>query len=106
MWQIRREKDEEKKGELRKTFAEETLPRFFSHLEKQFLRNNEGKGWFVGENISWADVLFAMYCNWLPNGSGVSPPLDRFPRLGDLVKRVESHPNVAKWIAERPVTEL
>ena len=104
--QIRREKDEDKKNELRKTFADETLPRFFAHLEKQFIRNKGGNEWFVGDKISWADVMFAVYCYWLPNGSGVAPPLDRFPKLGDLVKRVEAQPNIDKWMATRPATEL
>ncbi len=102
---IRREKDAEKKVELQDKYRE-ALDTFLGHLEKHLIANNGGNGWFVGDKITWADMLFACWCYWLPNGIQVTPPLDKFPKLKEHVKRTEAWPNIAKWMAERPVTEL
>ena len=56
--------------------------------------------------ISWCDMLFTHWMSWVPDGVKVTPPLDQYPKLKALTKRVESHPRIAEWLKTRPVTDL
>ena len=103
---IRREQDEEKKKERVRIFDEEQLPTIFMHLEKQLISNNGGDGYFVGDNMTWCDILFTHWVSWVPDGVKVTPPFDKFPKLKALTQRVESHPKIAEWLKKRPVTDL
>ena len=42
--------------ELRKKFCEETLPTFFTQLDKHLCGNNGGNGYFVGDSVSTFQV--------------------------------------------------
>ena len=103
---IRREQDEEKKKERVRIFDEEQLPTIFKHLEKQLISNNGGDGYFVGDKMTWCDILFSHWCSWVPDGVQITPPFDKFPKLKALKERVESHPKIAEWLKKRPVTDL
>ena len=52
-----REQDEAKKAELMKKFGTETMPNTMAILEK-LLTKNGGK-YFVGKNVTWADIEVA-----------------------------------------------
>ena len=103
---IRREKDEEKKKERLKTFEEEQLPNIFRYLTKQLEANNGGDGYFVGDSMTWCDVLFTHWVSWVPDRVKITPPFDKFPKLKALTEKVESHPKIAEWLKKRPVTDL
>ena len=103
---IRREKDEEKKAEKVKKYVEEELPTALKNFEKHLLMNKGGDSWFVGDDITWADMQFTHWMLWLPNGVKVTPPLDQYPKLKALTERVQAHPKIAEWMKKRPVTEL
>jgi len=103
---IRREKDEEKKAEKVKKYVEEELPTALKNFEKHLLMNNNGDSYFVGNTITWADMLFTHWMLWLPNGVKVTPPLDKYPKLKALTERVQANPKIAAWMKKRPVTEL
>ena len=54
-----REQDEAKKAELMKKFGTETMPNTMAILEK-LLTKNGGK-YFVGKNVTWADIEVANF---------------------------------------------
>jgi glutathione S-transferase len=99
------EKDEARKAELKKKYAEEQLPVSFAGLESILKSNKGGDGFFVGDSLTWADLAFLMFVSW-SKMSGNETLLDNYPKLKALEKRVESVPKVAAWIAKRPVTEF
>ena len=54
--------------------------------------------------ISNADVTFLTMGGLVINLLGAN--LDDYPKLKDLKARVEAVPQIAAWIAKRPVTEM
>ena len=95
-----REKDEKRKEELRKKFLEETIPSKFSLFEKRSSSNKNG--WLYNGKLTWADLAFylSVTSGWmLPAVPDVFKP---YPGLQRLYASVESLPNIAKWIKERP----
>ena len=97
------EKDDEKKAAIKKELEEKVAPRALGGLEKLASANNCADGWFYGPKMTYADIIFTQTMVWT---LGFSPNiLDKYPALKKLKASVESSPNIAKWIKERPVTE-
>ena len=103
---IRREQDPVRKEERIKLFADEQLPTILGHLETKLKQNKGGDGYFVGDSMTWCDMLFTHWVSWVPDGVKVTPPMDQHPKLKALCHRVESHPKIAEWLKKRPVTDL
>jgi len=103
---IRREQDPDKKAERVKLFADEGFPTILGHLEEQLKANKGGDGFFVGDKMTWADILFTQWMDWVPDGVKVPIPFDKFPKLKALFTRVRSDPKIADWLKKRPVTDL
>ncbi len=61
-------------------------------LQQQFL---------VLFQITWADVEFCMMMNF-PSMMGVSTNVEKFPKLDALKKRVDAHPKIAAYNANKP----
>jgi glutathione S-transferase len=99
------EKDEARKAELKKKYADEQLPTAYAGLESILKWNKGGDGFFVGDSLTWADLALLMFISW-GKLSGNETLLDKYPKLKALEKRVESQPKIAAWIAKRPVTEF
>jgi len=99
------EKDETRKAEIKKKYSEEQLPAAYASLEKILKSNKGGDGFFVGDSLTWADLAFHVFTGWAKAG-GNEAVLDKYPKLKALVKRVESVPKVATWIAKRPNSEF
>ena len=96
------EKDEEKKAELLKTFKEKTIPFVLGKFEALSSANNNG--YLCGNKLTWADLAFFSWISiMIPHAPAV---LDNCPSLKKLKETVETLPNIAKWLKERPVTEL
>jgi len=99
---IRTEPDETKKQELTKKFLGETLPKHLQNLEN--LRKLYGNGglYFVGNNLSLADLLFYDLGDSLlavdANG------FDNYPSLKQNRAEVEKQPRIAQYLKNRPVT--
>ncbi|XP_072038015.1 hematopoietic prostaglandin D synthase-like [Amphiura filiformis] len=98
------ENDEAKKEEQLNKIFTETAPKKLEFLEQFLGENDEGKSYFVGKSITFADIDFihAMSYYLLPgkNDNG----LDKYPKLKALLERASAHEKIAAWIAERPVT--
>ncbi|CAH1248725.1 HPGDS [Branchiostoma lanceolatum] len=87
------EKDEKKKQEKIKEFAEKTLPMFLDTYEK--LASSSGH--FVGDALTWADVdffsLMFFLKDHLPND-----PLKGHVKLTKVKDNVTSNPGIAAWM--------
>jgi len=84
-----------------KTFANEELPPWVNALEKQLSSNNDGKGFFVGDNLTFADLaaynMFSFLASMVPGWA------TNAPKLAALVERVGARPRIAAWVKSRPV---
>ncbi|KAJ8021972.1 Glutathione S-transferase 1 [Holothuria leucospilota] len=104
------EKDEKKKEELKQKLINESSKTHLAHLEKCLEENNGGKGWFVGDKISLADVqvFFLLHDQYpalaLGEEVGTKTFLEGFDLLKDFVDRFKAEPKVADWLNKRPVS--
>ncbi|XP_066263408.1 hematopoietic prostaglandin D synthase-like isoform X2 [Branchiostoma lanceolatum] len=92
-----REKDENKKEELKKEFEEKTLPAALDQFEKLA----SAEGYFAGSSLTWADVSFFAIYNFID----ILMPgdhLKRYVNLSKVMGNVSSNPGIAKWLKERP----
>ncbi|XP_006812416.2 hematopoietic prostaglandin D synthase-like [Saccoglossus kowalevskii] len=100
---IIKEQDETKKDELKKEFTSKTLPACNTSLEKLLIQNNGGDGYFVGSELTWADLVFVNHVQRpLPGPSSV----DAFPKLKALYEKVIALPKISEWIEKRPKTDM
>ncbi|CAH3180261.1 unnamed protein product [Porites evermanni] len=102
------EKDETKKEELKKEFFGTTLPARLKKFETLLKNRNEGKDFFLGEKLTYADIIFFDFCNsFLSKGEKTVPEqLEKFPPLAQLYNRVLSVPEINEWVSKRPKTEM
>jgi glutathione S-transferase len=99
-------KDETKKAEQKKKFLEEQLPQFLTHLENILKKNHGGDKFFVGTELTWADLALIHYLSGVNELAEASAQLASYPKLKGLGQRVEALPKVAAWIAKRPKTQF
>lgn len=104
------EKNADKKEELKKVLTETNSKRYLGNLEKLLSQNNEGKGWFVGDKITFADVhVFCLLHDQYPTflgveAGGIDYLSKDFQLLHGFVTRFKAEPKVAEWLGKRPVT--
>lgn len=103
--QIFFEKDETKKAALMKKYLEEDLPTYLKHLEALLISNQGGDKYFVGNELTWADLWFLCFISFL-GMTGGSDQVDKYPKLKALQSKVEKLPKIADWLAKRPKTDL
>ena len=53
--------------------------------------------------LTWADLAFINIMEWLPMACAKLD--ENHPKLLALLKRVQSVPKVAEWLAKRPVSQ-
>ena len=96
------EKDDERKAALKKQIEDEHIPKYWSIIEKR-IQNNSTSNWIYGNKPTYVD--FIIYC-WFEFTLYLFPNfLDSYPGVAKVKASVESLPNIAKWIKERPKTE-
>jgi len=96
----RKEKDDAKFEEQKKAAFEGVIAKKLGHIEGILKANNGGSGFFVGDGVTWADLVFL-------DASGrmlevCSTCLDQTPLLKALVDRVKELPRIKKHIETRP----
>ena len=96
------EKDETKKAELAKKLTEEILPAKLQFFEKRASTNDSG--WLYNGKLTWADFAFYLTSDWIL--MAYKDALESFPGLKKLRTSVEELPKIAKWIEERPKTDM
>jgi len=83
---------------------EEKLPTALEKLTKFLCNNRRGTGFFIGENVTLADICFFAYFDTLVN---LQPNvLDGHPKLKALFHRVGELPRIKDWIEKRPQTSF
>ena len=95
-----REKDKEIKKLLRTKLAEEKLPLWFGFLEN-LLQDNTSSTWFVGKEMTIADLAIWRLLGWLTLGKLDHIPttiLEPFKALCNHFKIVDSHPKISEWM--------
>ena len=95
-----RDKDPEKKKVARDILATRHLPKWFQYLEN-LNKQNEQSIYFVGKDITIADLAIWRLLGWLTSGllDGVPTKiLDIYPNLIKLRKEIYKNPKVIKWM--------
>jgi len=98
------EKDETKQAEIKKKYLDEQLPAYLTLLEGLLTANHGGEKFFVGDEMTWTDLTFLNYIDWMSHMCGVDP-LAKHSKLAALKDRVEKLPKISAWIEKRPKTE-
>jgi len=98
------EKDETKKAEMKKKYIDEQLPAYLTLLEGLLTANHGGDKFFVGDEMTWTDLTFLNYVDWMGHVCAIDP-LSTHPKLAALKDRVEKLPKIAAWFEKRPKTE-
>ncbi len=96
------EKDEGRKADALKSLKEQHIPRYLALLEKRAQGSGAPEGWLWGK-LTWPDFSFFILTSYVEK---IAPEaLKDFPTLTKLKASVESLPNIAKWLKERPETD-
>jgi len=84
-------------------FKTETLPKWCGFFEN-LLKKNDSNGFFVGSNITYADLLsFDLFTNPFLWGPDI---LSTHPHLKQQQEIIASRPNIAKYIKNRVETDF
>ena len=95
-----RDKDLEKKKIARDILSTKHLPKWFQFLEN-ILENNSNSVYFVGDNLTIADLAIWRLLGWLKSGllDGVPTNIvDSYDNLNKLRNEIYKHPKVIKWM--------
>ena len=96
------EKDEAKKAAIWDTIKNEHIPKYWGVINK-WIQDNSGNKWIFGSSPTYVDYFIYCYTEYI---IAIDPDaFSQFPALLENRAAVESLPNIAKWIKERPVTE-
>jgi len=102
LFTIRSAKDDTAKAAAHKDYFGTVVPRNFGTLEKMLASNDGGKGYFVGDSVTLADIHFYVASETLKGFE--KDVLAAFPLLKALNERVAARKRIAKWLTERPAT--
>ncbi|CAF1101023.1 unnamed protein product [Adineta steineri] len=94
------EKDEAKKEELTKKFLSEELPKHLQNFETLGKLYGNGSHFFVGNQLTWADLLFYNYIQSFMEFK--ADCLNNFPWLQQNRAEVEKQPKIAEYLNNRP----
>ena len=96
---------EQAKQEALSGFFDAGLPDFLRRMEACVLPTKGAP--LVGKALSLADVsLFVLLTEYFDNKQGVHAAMAGCPRLQGAVDAVGAHPNIQKYLKERPVTAI
>jgi len=94
--------DDAANEKLYAAWVKKELAHWNNVLEAVLKENNGGKGYFVGDDVSQADItLFRLYSEYVKFDAKA---LSNAPLLADLLNRVGARPNIAAWVKARPNT--
>ncbi|CAF4354924.1 unnamed protein product, partial [Adineta steineri] len=101
---IRFEKDETKQLELVKNFFTNELPKHLQNLEVLAKQFGNGGPFFIGNNLTWADLLFYEVTETL---LGLNKnALDNHQWLKQNRAEVEKQPRIAEYLKNRPKSQF
>ena len=97
-----RDKDLERKKIARDILATRHLPKWFRFLE-DLLKQNTESIYFVGDDLTIADLAIWRLLGWLKSGMLDGVPttiLDNYENLNKLREQIYKNPKVIKWMNE------
>ncbi|ESO05481.1 hypothetical protein HELRODRAFT_77319 [Helobdella robusta] len=103
--QIFFEKDDTKKLLMFAKFEREQLPVYMAALEKLLVSNRGEDGYFVGDNLTWADITVMNFREYLTM-INVELSFGKYPIIATYIDRIAAVPKIAEWIDIRPKTDL
>lgn len=74
------------------------MPFYIQRLDQQVKKNG---GYFVGNKLSWADLVFVAFLDYLNNMTRYNI-IENAHNLKALKDKVLSEPRIKAWIAKRP----
>lgn len=93
-----RETDERKKSSLTREFMSDVIPKTMGQLEARLIER--GGQFFAGNALSWADLhVFAFVDRMRLDNPEL---LDEYPKMKNLIERIELEPNIVNWLKSRP----
>ena len=95
-----RDKEKEKLKLARKILATKHLPKYFNFLEN-LIKENDNSLFFVGENISIADLAIWRLLGWFESGIIDGVPtniLEPYENLKKMRNEIYKHPKVNDWM--------
>lgn len=101
---LRKEEDPVKKKELMKKFLTEELPKDFKNLEVLAKLYSDGGPFFVGNQLTWADLYVYDIVHTLLQFDANC--LDNFSWLKQNRAEVEKQPRVAEYLKNRPQSAI
>lgn len=93
------EKNAASKAEKKKA-ADELVPFYVQRLDEQVKKNG---GYFVGNKLSWADLVFVSLLDYLNFMAGYDI-IEKAHNLKALKDKVLAEPRIKAWVAKRPKT--
>ena len=98
------EQDETKKQAIKKKFFDEDMPKHLQNLEVLGKLYGNGGPYFVGNHLTWADLLFYNFGETFLNFNANC--LNNRTWLQNNRANVESLPKIAAYLKNRPKTQL
>ncbi|XP_038062072.1 S-crystallin SL11-like [Patiria miniata] len=95
------ELDKAKQAENAKEYYENVAPPHLKNLQDLLEKNKDGIGYFVGDKVSLADVIFFVTMEWFEKPPYSTKGLKSFPKLVALKDRLATN-DLAKHLRERP----
>ena len=96
-------KDDKEKLELRAKLAADTLPMYFSALEKLMTANGSTE-FYVGDAMTIADIAMWRLLGWFKGGNLDGIPVDlvdKYPLLLQNYKNTDAHSEIRAWMDSR-----
>lgn len=92
-------------AERRDEFERTTLPELLDKVQRLFVQNANGEGYWVGDALTYVDFCAWHFLDYVRPFS--QRTLDRFAPLCAFKKRIESRPRIAAYLASgrRPATQ-
>ncbi|KXJ05587.1 S-crystallin 4 [Exaiptasia diaphana] len=100
---LAREKAADPKDEKKSSLYDAEIANTLEFIDKLLQQNNGGKGYLVGDKISFADVcFFSVFNDYLVGGElKVPEQLKKHPLLVDLYNRVMNEPKILEYLKKR-----
>jgi len=96
-------KDTEKADKVA-AFYKDEVPKWAKFLNALLVKNDGGKGFFVGKTCTYADIAVFRSFNFFSVGNPEC--MKAYPQLQALCDRVAARPLIAEYLKKRPKTDF
>lgn len=95
------DKNEEEKKEEQRIFIENYLPLQLKRLETLFDKYSKDGKYFVGNIVTWADLIVYSSLKNVSEIDGQDKLLDEYPKLKQNRDEISKQPNIAEYLESR-----